>query len=527
MIAVSKFLKMAGLAIQRKEQIEEKNSNNLAENGLKTELNYEITRSPDLEIQLRTTKSPEKASNLMQDVWVYDGEAYDLSSFIKKHPGGEFFIGRMKNRDITTLVNVIHRRPDKAKRMLAKYALGRKATADDLHPKYNAPPFLFKPDFDGWRDTPKFNSQNPSQLLENIRRRLNEPHMCKLVARMNFIFDAVTVVLTFAYVGAQVLRLFTPMMPLWIFVPLMAALRISLSGAGHYLNHRPIAGWNKVFAHIFDISYVPMAFVVVDGHTLMHHPYTQSEVDVKRKVFTAMMELPRYYRLPLHTLHKLGHVLTGMFIRSFEICSYGIRYGTKNFYGNWKRGLPHYLGMIGMRCLLCGELFLFWYQGEFLAWFAQFAITVWISTFMIVASHNFEEEDSISVPSENEDWAVFQINHAYDLSVIGNRYIDCFLSAGLSPHRVHHVLPYQKSGFANIVSEAIVQEESEKLGVSWLSPRNFFLHRLPEMASHYLLRPSRLAQEEKLSLLQEHMQPRVLWNSVFYVYQGFIGVGSI
>ncbi|WNN90208.1 cytochrome b5-like heme/steroid binding domain-containing protein [Gloeocapsopsis dulcis] len=50
--------------------------------------------------------SPEFASKNMPNVWIYDGEAYDLSDFVKKHPGGEFFIGRMKNRDITALVNI-------------------------------------------------------------------------------------------------------------------------------------------------------------------------------------------------------------------------------------------------------------------------------------------------------------------------------------------------------------------------------------------------------------------------------------
>jgi hypothetical protein len=32
----------------------------------------------------------------LPNVWIYEGEAYDLTEFIKKHPGGEFFIGRTK-----------------------------------------------------------------------------------------------------------------------------------------------------------------------------------------------------------------------------------------------------------------------------------------------------------------------------------------------------------------------------------------------------------------------------------------------
>lgn len=32
----------------------------------------------------------------VSNVWVYNGKAYDLSDWISKHPGGEFFIGRTK-----------------------------------------------------------------------------------------------------------------------------------------------------------------------------------------------------------------------------------------------------------------------------------------------------------------------------------------------------------------------------------------------------------------------------------------------
>ncbi|AFZ30815.1 cytochrome b5 [Gloeocapsa sp. PCC 7428] len=469
--------------------------------------------------------SPEFTSKEMPSVWIYDGEAYDLSDFIKKHPGGEFFIGRMKNRDITALVNIFHPNPEKVKKLLKKYALGRKATREDFHPKYNAPPFLFRDDFDGWRDTPKFDFQNKEQLLNKVKARLNQPEMKKKLAEMDFLFDAVTVILFIVYILVQALQLNTQYMPIYLFVPLMAALRISLSGAGHYFNHRAQVRWNKLFAHIFDINYVPMSFVVIDGHSLMHHPYTQSDVDVKQNVFTAMMELPRYYRIPLHTVHKLGHVLTGMFVRTIEMCTYAIKYGVKDFYGSWQRGLPHYVGMISMRILLFAELLLFWLHGDLTAWFAQFILTVWISTFMIVASHDFEEETTDV--SEEQDWAVSQIKNSYDLTMVGNKYIDCFLSAGLSPHRVHHVLPYQRSGFANVISEDLVREEAEKFDIVWSQPKNFFIDRLPILVKHYLFGPSRWAKEKNIGLLKEHLHLQALRTSAEYLYKGIVGIGSI
>ncbi|WP_295613021.1 cytochrome b5-like heme/steroid binding domain-containing protein, partial [Chamaesiphon sp. GL140_3_metabinner_50] len=63
----------------------------------------------------------------LANVWIYEGVAYDLTEFIGKHPGGQFFIGRTKNRDITTIVNIFHSNPEKVKRIIQKYALDREA----------------------------------------------------------------------------------------------------------------------------------------------------------------------------------------------------------------------------------------------------------------------------------------------------------------------------------------------------------------------------------------------------------------
>lgn len=78
------------------------------------------------------------------------------------------------------------------------------------------------------------------------------------------------------------------------------------------------------------------------------------------------------------------------------------------------------------------------------------------------------------------------------MSVIGNQYIDCFLTAGLGTHRVHHVLPYQKSGFANIVSQPAVKEVAISKKLEWKATKNFVIHRLPELFNFYVLAPGRL-----------------------------------
>jgi Cytochrome b5-like Heme/Steroid binding domain len=469
----------------------------------------------------------------LANVWIYEGVAYDLTEFIVKHPGGQFFIGRTKNRDITTIVNIFHPNPEKVKRIIQKYALDREARPEDIHPKYNAPPFLFKEDFNGWKDTPKYSFENKEQLLNKIKARVYQPEFAKKIAKQDRLFDLVGMSLFGIYLLSQWLYLDgNQYLPAYLFIPAIAILRVALAGVGHYLIHRPQVGINKVLASIFDINYVPLALVVTDGHTLLHHPFTQTEVDIKKSVFTAILELPRYYRIPIHSFHKVGHLVIGMFIRIADLFLLTFKVGAKDLYGSWQFGVPHFIGSFGIHLLLLAEFVLFWMHGELGVWIAQFMITLWISTFMIVASHDFEHRESddewnIEIDWSKKDWAVEQIKNSYDLTMVGNKYLDCFLSAGLSPHRVHHVLPQQRSGFANILSESIVREEAEQFGIKWVEPKNFFTERLPLLVTNYLAVPSRMAKENNHGILKEHFHPQALIKTLDYAFKGWTGVGSI
>ncbi|AFY56412.1 cytochrome b involved in lipid metabolism [Rivularia sp. PCC 7116] len=483
-------------------------------------------------------REPASETTSLPNVWIYDGEAYDLTEFIGKHPGGEFFIRRTKNRDITTFVNFFHRNPDKVKKVLEKYSLGRFATTEDIHPTCWAPEFLFHQDFDSWRDTPKYNIKKENQLLNRINSRLNEPEMQKKVAQMDLLFNVVSALLVIAYILVDWLRLdFNQYMPAYVFIPLMAIIKIALSGTGHYLLHRPQIGLNKIFANLFDINYVPLAIVQIDGHNLMHHPFIESKVDVKKNgTVSFFLELPRYYRIPLHTLHTAAHVISGMFAQITIVAILSIQGRIKELNNQGKQtdifplGFPveNFIGAFGVHLLLLGELIVFTINGDFLAWLGQFLVTLWLATFLILGSHDFDEEKIDKETNwQEQDWAVLQIENSCDLSMIGNKYVDCFLSAGLSPHRVHHVLPQQKSGFANIISEDIVREEAAKFNVEWLQPKNFFTDRLPTLIHQCLTTRSQMAKDNKFGIFQEHFHPQALKTSIDYIVVGFTGFSGI
>ncbi|MBW0016909.1 MAG: fatty acid desaturase [Mycobacterium sp.] len=476
--------------------------------------------------------APPPGGPRLSDVWVYNGRAYDLSDWIAKHPGGAFFIGRTKNRDITAVVQSYHRDPTRVERILERrYALGRDARPDDIHPKHNAPDFLFNQDFNSWDDTPKYRFDNNDDLLHRVKARVAEPAMVARLKRMDVYFNIVVVLLVIGYFAVQGVRLAEPRwMPLWAFVIAMVVLRSSLAGFGHYALHRAQRGVTRVLSNSFDINYVALALVTADGHTLLHHPYTQSEVDIKKNVFTMMMRLPRLYRVPVHTLHKFGHMFSGMVIRIVDVVRVTRRVGVQESYGSWRGALPHFLGSSGMRLLLVTELVVFTLAGDFWAWALQFVVTLWISTFLVVASHDFEDEtgETRGCPVErNDDWAIVQVTHADDLKVIGNRYVDCFLSAGLSSHRVHHVLPFQRSGFANIATEDVLREEAAKFGIEWLPAKSFFTDRLPKLCGTFLLSPSRQAKELNWGFIREHCSPAAFRASANYVVSGFVGIGSV
>jgi hypothetical protein len=161
--------------------------------------------------------------------------------------------------------------------------------------------------------------------------------------------------------------------------------------------------------------------------------------------------------------------------------------------------------------------------GDFWAWALQFVATLWVSTFLVVASHDFEE------PAANceQDWGIDQLEHADDLKISGNRYVDCFLSAGLSSHRVHHVLPFQRSGFANIATEDALAEEAAKFGIEWVPAKSFVTDRLPKLCRKYLLSSSRQASELNWGFVREHCSPAAWKASANYVFQGFVGIGSV
>jgi hypothetical protein len=153
--------------------------------------------------------------------------------------------------------------------------------------------------------------------------------------------------------------------------------------------------------------------------------------------------------------------------------------------------------------------------------------------FLVVSSHDFENSESHADLSHGQDWGVFQIKNSFDMSFVGNRYVDCFLTGGLGCHRVHHVLPSQKSGFANIVCEPAVRKTCEEFDLTWTDTKNFIIDRVPKLFSFYVFAPMRLQTSQLpvkngwIGIIHEAFSLSALKTNLSFIVLGFWGVGSI
>lgn len=380
--------------------------------------------------------------------------------------------------------------------------------------------------FSASEDIPTYNfdKNDGSLLLNKVRKHILAKGVQQRIKLLDKLFDMTVIALVVSYVCLLGLWL-TGDVPWFVAVPAFAILRTSLAGGGHYYLHRAGKALGDV---LFDINYVGTAATGIDGHCLLHHMYTQSDADVKRGFFGGMMGVPRLLRIPVHTLHKLGHATTGMLLKGYEfefdqegLENQGVYTKLRNMNimsVNWKFWC--------VQVLLRLELVLAVYLGLFWSWLGQFVLSLWMNTLLVVSSHDFED----IMAKDSKDWAEYQLLNAHDMSITGNPWVDCFLSAGLAPHRAHHILPYQRSGFANHYSNEFLALACKEKGLPWLPAKNLFTEILPDIVGRQLFVPVCHPVSRKQlysSFFSEHLSPSAWCYSLKYIVLGFTGIGSL
>lgn len=125
--------------------------------------------------------------------------------------------------------------------------------------------------------------------------------MRQKIKRADFLFDLCAALIFIFHVWLSFYGIYYEIVPLPVFAVLFTITRTSLAAVGHYHCHRRkdgIVDWGDA---LFDMQYVGANIILADGHVMLHHLYTNSPADVKRTVFTGLLDLPRLWRIPINT----------------------------------------------------------------------------------------------------------------------------------------------------------------------------------------------------------------------------------
>eukprot|EP00811_Abedinium_folium_P005988 NODE_1550_length_2440_cov_10.504972.p1 GENE.NODE_1550_length_2440_cov_10.504972~~NODE_1550_length_2440_cov_10.504972.p1 ORF type:complete len:639 (+),score=187.30 NODE_1550_length_2440_cov_10.504972:39-1919(+) len=467
--------------------------------------------------------------------FVVDGGVYDLLRFIPLHPGGRiFFKGEL---DLSTELATYHNNVGYVRQVLERYAV-KDLSPDDIpfHTRYPEwlPPLS---------TLPKYDFSNAEHLVPVLRKRINGDASLRMrIKRADLAFDVAGAAIFALHLFLMFPALRLRLLPSWLLVVLLTATRTSLSAVGHYHTHRAkndILDWGDAF---FDMQYVGQCIITWAGHVRAHHMRVAvPNMDPKATVFTAAKAVPRLYRVPAYTLLKFGHLTTGALSRwfTFHFVDVTALDPAMPLHKATRWSLLKHTQFFTIRLLLLSELGFCVYMGRWRFWLVQFTATVWVNLFLIVSSHEFEAPP-VGLGT-CKDWGVYQVLNSFDIFVTGNRWVDSFLSAGLSCHRVHHALPNMRSGWSNLIVEPIVREICEReFGIEWRPSKGFFQRRVIELMQEYLFSPAYALETYSTKggellggdtgsfaarFLKEHLSVKNLWTSLTIALQGFGGFG--
>jgi hypothetical protein len=141
----------------------------------------------------------------------------------------------------------------------------------------------------------------------------------------------------------------------------------------------------------------------------------------------------------------------------------------------------------------CGSRFLFWLS--------------------VVGSHDFCGGNQQSDPDlDCKDWGLFQIRHANNFYITGISKVDSLLSAGHSVHIVHHLLPFQKSGFAHMATEPLVLKMAKERGAKVNPPQSLVFDTAPAFLKYIFTKTD--PKNAELDFFTENLS----WHAVQAVY---------
>jgi len=136
-------------------------------------------------------------------VVVVDGEQYDLTDFLPRHPGGPNLLLFVHGRDATIAVNTCHKDPARTVYpTLRRYKIEKTQKNEEiLKDKLGIPNFLLPEHYNAITDGPEYNfdPKDESLLLNKVRKRILTKEVQQKIRQLDKMFDWVVMGLFAAY----------------------------------------------------------------------------------------------------------------------------------------------------------------------------------------------------------------------------------------------------------------------------------------------------------------------------------------
>jgi len=119
-----------------------------------------------------------------------DDEAYDITDFVEKHPGGARALAGFFD-DVSITFHTYHKDPARNKRVLAKYKVDTSSGKSTEVPFPKSAAWLFKDDVSFNKDITKYNfdPDNKDLFLTECRSRILKPEVQKRIRELDASFD--------------------------------------------------------------------------------------------------------------------------------------------------------------------------------------------------------------------------------------------------------------------------------------------------------------------------------------------------
>lgn len=395
------------------------------------------------------------------------GKVYDVSSFIKDHPGGTDQIMLGAGRDMSQIFETYHK-PSTFK-ILEKFYVGELISS-------NRPTFPPRGQF-----YKTLRERVEVYFRENNLDPKYDPWM--FVRYFSLLISAFTLV--FILIAAQEYTMLCILLSItWGFISALLAMTFTHDASHFAITHKPWV-W-KLFGACHDVYQGASMYMWIHQHTLGHHPFTnidgvdpdihthETKPDLRR-IKISQGWIPRY--IYQHIYVPIIYCFLGLKtrIQDFVLLYNGENSSMKLTTPTWSQLAIFWGGKLfhyNFRFTLLAMYMPFWKMMLFNL-LAEFVGSYWLA--LVFQTSHVISEVEWPQPDENNyvdrDWAELQVRTAQDYAT--DSWFWSFVTGSLNHQSVHHLFPWIiQSHYIRITP--ILKQTCKDFNIEYLSVPTFF-----------------------------------------------------